>query len=204
MKHCPNCGFEIDDEAEFCSECGFDLNEKTDTTNIIINENKSFFTNLKEKTNIPVIIFSFIIFGVFLFVDSLFWSLFLKNAWIDFLTFLLLTVVFSVFFAAMFTGYYTCKDQSYVLPNFSVFTGSIFAVLLSVFGLVFTFLTGFTTVLSSISPGGSSSGFGSSYPASGFSSVDLSGFFKIVLMVLLISVAAYFGVYLGYYIKKNI
>lgn len=204
LKHCPNCGNEIsDDDVEFCTECGCNL------FNPVINNNKKgFFENLTEKASLPIIIFSFVVFGAFLFIGSIVWSSFLANSAIDLVTFLILTIVFSVFFGGIFTGYFACKDKSYVLPNFSMYLGSIFAVVSCGIGLIFTFLMGIISVLSSVLPFGSSgpSYSGSSQPAaSSFTpSVDFSFVFKIILFILLIPVAAYFGVYLGYILKENI
>lgn len=202
IKHCPNCGCEIKEEdIEFCTECGYDLLGKND------NVSKGFFTNLTEKTNFPVIVFSFIVFGAFLFIGSLIWSSFQANGSIDLITYLLLTVVFSVFFGGIFIGYFGCRDKTYVLPNFSMYLGSIFAVLLCEIGLIFTFLMGILSALSSaFSTGTSNSLSGSTQSATSLftSSTGLSSVFKIILFVLLVPVASYFGVYLGYYLKQNL
>lgn len=64
VKHCPNCGCEISGDADFCTECGYDLLRKDYPAQ---NNEKSFFTALNEKINYSIIIFSFMIFGVFLF-----------------------------------------------------------------------------------------------------------------------------------------
>ena len=201
VKHCPNCGSVISEvDMEFCTECGYNLAENDEAP-------KGFFDNLADKTSFPLIIFSFVIFGVFLFVGSIFWSSFLASGSVDLITYLLLVVVFSVFFGGIFIGYFGCKDKTYVLPNFSMYLGSIFAVVLCGIGLIFAFLMGIISAISSaFSAMGSSSAYGSvQSPASSFTpSVDLSFLFKIILFVLLIPVAAYFGVYLGYYLKQNI
>lgn len=200
VKHCPNCGSEISDDSEFCTECGYNLANNAYRAPIT---NSGFFNTLNEKVNYSVIIFSFIIFGAFLFVGSIVWSSFLANGSIDLITYILLTVVFAVFFGGIFAGYFGCEDKSYVIPNFSMYLGSIFAVVLCGIGLIFTFLMG---ILANISSAFSSMGGSSSYSgASNFSpSVDLSFIFKIILFVLLIPVAAYFGVYLGHILKNNI
>ena len=202
IRHCPNCGCEISDEdVEFCTECGYNLTGKIEDVP------KGFFDNLTDKTSFPVLAFSFVIFGVFLFVGTIFWSSFLASGSIDLITYLLLIIVFSVFFGGIFIGYFGCKDKTYVLPNFSMYLGSIFAVVLCGIGLIFAFLMGIISAISSaFSALGSSSAYGSTQsPASSFTpSVDLSFLFKIILFVLLIPVAAYFGVYLGYYLKQNI
>ncbi|MBR4447146.1 zinc ribbon domain-containing protein [Methanobrevibacter sp.] len=202
IKHCPNCGCEInDDDVEFCTECGYNLFEKNEDVP------KGFFDNLADKTNFSVLIFSFIVFGVFLFVGSIIWASFMASGSIDLITYLLLTVVFSVFFGGIFIGYFGCRDETYVLPNFSMYLGSIFAVVLCGIGFIFTFLMGIISAISSaFSALGGNSAYGSTQStASSFTpSVDLSFVFKIILFVLLIPVAAYFGVYLGYYLKQNI
>lgn len=92
MKHCPNCGCEIaDEDIDFCTECGHKLSR-----NIIRvqNDSKGFFDNLSEKTSFSVIVFSFIIFGIFLFVGSILWSSFIANGAIDVITYIMLTIVF--------------------------------------------------------------------------------------------------------------
>lgn len=204
-KVCLKCGAIVDDESEFCSECGFDL-----SNNSSLNEDtsKGFFSNLSKKANIPVLIFSFVIFGIFLFIGSFLWSSLMASGSIDLLTYILLTVVFSVFFGGIFLGYFGCFDKSYVLPNFSIYLGSIFAVILCVVGLLFTVLMGIVLNLSSaFSSLGSTSQYSSTYQPttpSITSYIDLSGVFKIILLILLIPVASYFGVYLGYFLKQNI
>ena len=205
-KFCPNCGSEIgDDDVEFCYECGCNLSHPILKAN---NKSKGFFDNLVEKTSFPVIIFSFIVFGIFLFVGAFVWSSFMANGSIDLITYLMLTIVFSVFFGAIFVGYFGCKDESYVLPNFSMYLGSIFAVVLCGIGLIFTFLMGILGVLSSaLSSSPLASSYGSSYQSTTpnyIPSIDLSGYFKIILFILLIPVAAYGGIYLGYFLKQNI
>lgn len=205
-KHCPNCGSEIDEGSDFCSECGYDLVNKS--KNEALDKPIGFFDKLSQKSNIPVLIFSFIIFGIFLFVGAIVWSSFMANGSIDFLTYFLLTVVFSVFFGGIFLGYFGCADKSYVLPNFSLYLGSIFAVVLCGIGFIFTFLMGIASALSSVfsSLGGSSPYSSTNQPTtpSYMPSIDLSGVFKIILFILLIPVAAYLGVYLGYFLKENI
>ncbi|MCQ2971637.1 MAG: zinc-ribbon domain-containing protein [archaeon] len=200
VKHCPKCGNDIDDEdIEFCTECGHKLSNK-----IIKNSSKGFFDNLNEKTSFSVIIFSFIIFGVFLFIGSVVWSSFMANGSIDLVTYLLLVIVFSVFFGGIFVGYFGCMDESYIIPNFSIYLGSIFSVVLCGIGLIFTFLMGVISILSSIAPFGSSNSISQTSTSSYAQSVDLSFIFKLVLFILLIPVASYIGVYLGYFLKKNI
>ena len=205
IKHCPNCGSEISDDSEFCSECGYNLSNNNYQAPVV---KSGFFNTLNEKVNYSIIIFSFVVFGVFLFVGSIVWSSFLANGSLDMITYILLTVVLAVFFGGIFAGYMGCEDKSYVLPNFSMYLGSIFAVVLCGIGLIFTFLMGILANISSAfsSLGGSSSYSSSHQPsASNFSpSVDLSFILKIILFVLLIPVAAYFGVYLGYILKNNI
>ena len=201
-KHCPNCGNEITYENEFCTECGYDLINKV--PNNVLNNSHGFFDNLSEKVNIFVLIFSFIIFGVFLFVGSIFWSLFISKGSIDFITYLLLTVVFSVFFASIFVGYCACKDKSYVFPNFLAYIAGIYAALLSIIGLIFTFLWGLISLLGSIFSSGSSSAYSNPYQSATSSvtpSADLSFIFKIILFILLIPLASYVGIYLGYFLR---
>lgn len=165
---------------------------------------KVFFDKLSQKTNIIAIIFSFVIFGIFLFVGSIFWSSFISHGSIDFITYLMLTIIFSVFFASIFVGYCACKDKSYVLPNFLTFIASIYAALLSIIGVIFTFFMGLISALSSIFSSDTSSAYSNPYQSATSSftpSVDLSFIFKILLLILLIPVASYAGVYLGYYLR---
>ena len=201
LKFCPNCGSEIDeDDVEFCTECGCNLLNPT----VHNSSSRGFFDNLVDKTSFAIIVFSFIIFGIFLFVGSIIWSLFISNGSIDLITYLILVIVFSVFFGGIFCGYFGCKDKSYLIPNFSMYLGSIFAVVLCGIGLIFTFLMGIISALSSLLPFGSGS---SSYAAStqssasSLTSLDLSAVFKIVLFILMIPVAAYLGVYIGYILR---
>ena len=199
-KHCPNCGNEISYENEFCTECGYDLingtaSPKTDSSN-------GFFDNLSQNTNIPVIIFSFVIFGIFLFFGSFVWSSFMAGGSIDFPTYLLLTIIFSVFFASIFVGYFACRDKSYIIPNFLVYIASVYATIFTVCGFIFTFIFGILSALSSIFPGGSGSSYtGTSTTSNIASSMDFSFIFEIILFILLIPVVSYAGIYLGYYFK---
>ena len=203
IKHCPHCGNTInEDNTEFCTECGCNLYEKT------VKKSKGFFDNLVERTNISVIIFSLVIFGIFLFIGTIIWSSFLSNGSIDLATYLILTIIISVFFGGFFTGYFGCKNKSYIIPNFSMYLGSIFAVILCGIGLIFTFLIG---IVSSISSAFSSMNSNSLYGGTSqittpnyMTSMDLSLIFKIILFILLIPVAAYFGIFLGSYLKQNI
>ena len=206
VKHCPNCGSELDIDNDFCSECGYDLKN-----NVSIEQKNSglrFFDNLTQKTSFPIIVYSFIVFGIFLFVGSIIWSSVMANGTIDFLTYIILTITFSVFFAGVFLGYFGCDDQSYVLPNFLVHMGCVYSVVLCVIGLIFTFLMGILGMLSSILPAGGSSPtyMGASQPtASNYvPSVDLSGYLKIFILILVIPVASYLGIYFGYFLKENI
>ena len=97
VKHCPNCGHEITDEEEFCTECGYNIMNNSPRIVRAANDEKGFFDNLVEKTSFPVMVFAFVIFGVFLFVGALFWSSFLSNGSLDLITYLMLTIVFAVF-----------------------------------------------------------------------------------------------------------
>lgn len=189
-RYCPKCGNEIKEEyIEFCTECGYKFSNKTNS--------KGFFARLNEKVSFPVIISSFVIFGVFLFIGSIIWSSFMANGAIDLVTYVLLVVVFSVFFGGIFVGYFGCGDESYVLPNFSMYLGSIFAVVSCGIGLIFTFLMGILSALSSVIPVTPSN-------PSFIPSVDLSFLFEVILFVLLLPIASYLGVYLGYFLKQNI
>lgn len=206
LKFCPSCGSEIsEDDVEFCTECGCNISHPTKQVDI---SSGGFFTEMAEKTSFPVIIFSFIIFGVFLFIGSIFWFSFAANGSIDFITYLLLVVTFSVFFGGIFIGFKGCEDKTFVIPNFSIYLGSIFAVVLCILGFIFTFLMGIVSALSSLLPFGSSSySYSNSLQTQTPSytpSIDLSGILKILLFILLIPVAAYLGVYLGYILKENI
>jgi len=116
--------------------------------------------------------------------------------------------VLSVFFAGMFIGYFGCRDRSYVVPNFTMFVGSIFAVVLSGMGLIFAFSMGIiATISSAFSSLSNNSPYGAAYQPTVPSytpSVNLNIIFEIILFILLIPVAAYFGVYLGYFLRQNI
>ena len=199
-KHCPNCGNEISYGNEFCTECGYDL--INGTRGAEINNPNGFFDSLSQKINIAVIIFSFIIFGIFLFVGSIVWSSLMANGSIGFSTYLLLTIIFSVFFASIFVGYFACRDKSYVIPNFLVYIASIYAAILLICGFLFTFFMGITSALSSIFPLGSSSSSATTSTAQNItSSLDLSFIFEVILFILLIPVVSYMGIYVGYYFK---
>lgn len=199
-KRCPNCGNEVSFDNEFCTECGFDL--VNGTINVGIDDSNGFFDKVSQKVDLTVIIFSFVIFGVFLFVGSFVWSLFITNGSIGFSTYLLLTIVFSVFFASIFVGYFACKDKSYVVPNFLVYIASIYAAIFSICGFVFTFFMGILSALSSVFPSGSSSSYASTSTTQNITSaMDLSFIFELILFILLIPVVAYVGMYIGYYFK---
>lgn len=205
QKFCPNCGSEIsEDDVEFCTECGCNLVNPTKEIHV---SSGGFFNEMVEKTSFPIIVFSFIIFGAFLFVGSIFWASFMSSGSIDLITYLLLVVTFSVFFGGIFIGYKGCEDKTFVVANFSMYLGSIFAVVLCILGFIFTFFMGIFSALSSIFSGSSSTAYSNSLQTQTPSyapSIDLSGVLKILLFILLIPVVAYLGVYLGYILKENI
>lgn len=200
VKKCPKCGSMQEGDGKFCSSCGCNLN---------INQNK-LFDRINDKLNVSSLIFSFIIFGIFLFVGTVFWSIFLSSGSIGFTTYLLLTVVFSVLFSTIFIGYTACRDESYIVPNFAVFTASIFALLLCGAGLVFSFVMGFSSALSSIfSPVDSTSSYTGNYNTyyadSGNRLLSTPSFnfgIYIILFIILIPVAAYLGVFIGFKLNK--
>ena len=127
------------------------------------------------------------------------WSSLIANGSIDFITYLILTVVLAVFVSGIFQGFSGCGDKKQVIPNFIVYTGSIYAFVFSVLGLIFCFLTGVLTAIGSAFSQMSGNSISNTYTPQ----IDFSSFFKIILFVLLIPLAAYAGVYLGYFIKKN-
>lgn len=214
VKYCPNCGSEISDEGiEFCTECGSSLSLKVIPKD---NVSKGFFDDVIDKTSFSIIIFAFVVFGIFLFIGSFVWGSFMALGSIDFVTYFILTVVFAVFFAGIFIGYFGCRDKSYIIPNFWLFLASIYAVVLTLFGLVYAFVNGLGSLLTGILGTGtpasseplapsaaSSSAYGSTVPSVD-SSVILSLILKIIMFILAVPVAAYFGVYLGYFLKENI
>lgn len=214
VRKCPNCGNEINDnDIEFCTECGYSL-----SGNLISKENdsKGFFDDVIDKTSFSIVIFAFVVFGIFLFIGSFVWGSFMSLGSIDFVTYCILTIVFAVFFAGMFIGYFGCKDKSYVIPNFWLFLASIYAVVLTIFGLAYTFLGGFISFLGSsfgsgastssepLTPTAASSSAYSPAAPSIDSSIFLSLILKIIMFILAVPIAAYFGVYLGYFLKENI
>ena len=228
-KFCPRCGKELSMDSEFCTECGFNINSDVKTVAStsspvkavpVKEDSKSngFFDNLSKKTSFPILVFAFVIFGVFLFIGSIVWGSLLANQSINFAVYLFLTIIFSVFFGGVFIGFVGCIDKSYVFPNFALYLGSIVAILLCGLGFLFSILIGFASVLSSIynplsSSGGSyydSSSYGSSYGSSYsggsndvISSAGSSLGLDIILYIAFIPLAAYAGVYLGYLLKNQ-
>lgn len=219
VRKCPNCGNEIGDkDVDFCTECGYSLSR-----NVVLKDKNSngFFDDVIDKTSFSIIIFAFVVFGIFLFIGSYVWGSFMALGSIDFVTYFILTVVFAVFFAGIFIGYFGCRDKSYVIPNFWLFLASIYAVVLTIFGLVFSFVMGLGSLFASAlgsgattsseplapsvasSSAASSSAYGSTVPSID-SSLFLSLILKIIMFILAVPVAAYFGVYLGYFLKENI
>lgn len=210
-KHCPNCGSLLEDDIDFCTQCGYNLR-----SNRVVNvEKNGFFDNITEKTSFAVIVFAFAVFGIFLFVGSVFWMSFLSSSRIGLTTYLLLTIVFAVFFGGMFIGYVGCKDKSYINPNFHLYLGSIVAVLLCGFGLIFSILMGVIGMLgsafNSLGSGSSTTGSYSTAASPYFSdsgnvatSGDFGWIIDIIFFIVLIPVAAYVGVYLGHLIKESL
>ncbi|WP_149732754.1 zinc ribbon domain-containing protein [Methanobrevibacter millerae] len=201
---CPNCGNVVDDEGDFCSECGAKLNAKSE-----------FLNKIDEKISLSSLILSFIVVGVFLFIGSLFWSIFSASGLIGFSTQTLLTLLFAVFFGGMFLGYVSCVNKSYVVPNFIVYLSAMIAAILCLVGGVFTVLSALTTSLASLfssSPATSAYGSASTYSSSvsgggntNIASSLISNFIiDILIFVLLIPCASYLGVYVGYWIKNNL
>ena len=200
QKTCPKCGA-VTEDGDFCYQCGTKLE----------GHSNGFFNKLDEKISLSTLIFSFIVLGIFLFIGSLFWGIFTSNGTIGFSTSVLLTVIFAVFFAGIVIGYANCADDSYIVPNFLVYLGIIFASVLCGVGSFFAITTAFTTSLSSAfssSPSASTYGGSSSLSAGSngnFVSSLLSNFIlDIIVIVLLIPAAAYLGIYLGYIIKNKL
>ncbi|MBR0271994.1 MAG: hypothetical protein IJQ68_08415 [Methanobrevibacter sp.] len=195
---CPRCGA-VTEDGYFCYQCGFKF------------DNKSFFNKMDEKISISTLIFSFIVLGIFLFVGSLFWGLFTANGTIGFSTNVLLTVIFAVFFAGIFLGYFNCMDDSYIVPNFIVYLGVIAAGILCATGSLFAVTTAFASAMSSVfSSSPLTSGYADVGSVSGasdtniFSSLLSNFLLDIVIIILLIPAASYLGIYLGYIIKNNL
>lgn len=186
-KHCPNCGGKIEEDSLFCSECGNKL------------ENIGFFDKLNKKTNFSLLIFSFIVLGVFLFIGSIIWGITLSNGSISFQIYIILTVIFSVFFGGLFLGYFGCSEQKDVIYNFSLYFGSLMAILFFFFGLIFMAFMGVSAALSSmLNP----------YSAMSYSSSELSytapNMDILVFLVFLVPLFAYMGVFAGYILKENL
>ena len=166
---------------------------------------------MDEKISLSTLILSFIVLGIFLFIESLFWGLFTSNGTIGFSTNVLLTVIFAVFFGGIVIGYVNCRDDSYIVPNFLSYLGVIAATILCGAGSFFAITTAFTSALSSVF---SSSPLTSAYADTGsvsgasdtniFSSVLSNFFLDIVIIILLIPAASYLGIYVGYLIKNNL
>ena len=237
-KFCPRCGKELSMDSEFCTECGFNINSDVKTVAstsspakavastaspvkaVPVKENSNFngfFDNLSKKTSFPILVFAFVIFGVFLFIGSIVWGSLLANQSINFSLYLFLTIIFSVFFAGVFIGFVGCIDKSYVFPNFALYLGSIVAILLCGFGFLFSIIIGFASVLSSIynplSSGGSyygsdyGSSYGGSYSGGSNDVVSSAGSglgLDVIIYIFFIPLAAYAGVYLGYLLKNQI
>lgn len=200
-KICPKCGTRVYD-GDFCFECGAKLDVETN----------GFFNNADSKISLSALIFSFIVVGIFLFVGSMFWGIFASNGTIGFTTHVLLTVIFAVFLGGIFLGYFNCYDTSYIVPNFLAFGGTIAAAILCGVGGVFTVVTGFSSVLSSVFPSSSANSISAadSYSSMGGGDINiLSVIFNnfivdIIILVLLIPFAAYLGIYAGYLIKTSL
>ena len=164
-KVCSKCG-SITYDGDYCIECG----------NKLSSEHNGFFDNINEKLSLSSLIFSFIILGLFLFIGSLFWGIFTSNGIIGFSTNVILTVIFAVFFGGLFVGYTSCGDNSYIVPNFLAYLGTIIAFILCIFGGLFALVTAFSAALSSVFPSSTSnSGYGSS-SLSSTNSNDVSSF----------------------------
>lgn len=196
-KICPKCGTVVYD-GDFCSECGTKLDV----------ENNGFFGRINDKTSLSALIFSFIILGIFLFIGSLFWSIFTASSMINFSANVLLTVVFAVFFGGLFLGYVSCVNDTYVVPNFMLYFGSIAAFILCGFGAFFAVTMAFSSALSSVfSSSPLTSGYDSSSLSSdsnGVSSLISNFTIDIIIIILLIPAASYFGIYLGLIIKNKL
>ena len=196
-KICPKCGTVIYD-GDFCFECGTKLD----------GEANGFFNRLDSKISLSTLVFSFIIVGIFLFIGSLYWSVFTSKGIIGFTTYVLLTVIIAVFIGGIFLGYFNCHDSSYIVPNFLAFFGTIAAAILCGLGGIFTVIVGFSSALGSVFSSSSSSSISnvSSLGGGGTNIVSaiLTNFIlDIFILVLLIPCAAYLGIYAGYLIKTS-
>lgn len=221
--YCPNCGNELESgDVDFCSECGYQLNAPNDSNEAMYQHN-GFFDNLTMKTSFPIIVLSFIVTAIFIFIGSLIWGLFLSKQTISIYTYFILTFIFASFFGGMFIGLTGCKDRTYILPNFIIYIGTIIAILLGGGSLAFTSFWGALSFSSSLFGSSSSSNsdvnnYANSYyndvsgSASDYSSSSrdtVSSFisnigFNIFILIIGIPIANYIGIEAGYYLKENI
>ena len=77
VRKCPNCGNEIGDkDVDFCTECGYSLSR-----NVVLKDKNSngFFDDVIDKTSFSIIIFAFVVFGIFLFIGSYVWGSFMAS-----------------------------------------------------------------------------------------------------------------------------
>ena len=197
-KICPNCG-ELIVDGDFCSECGTELSGNPN----------GFCNKLDEKISLSSLIFSFIILAIFLFIGSLFWGILTSNGTIGFPTNIFLTILFAIFFGGIFVGYVNCLDNSYIIPNFLVYFGTIVASILCGVGIIFALVSALASSLISSIP--SSYGGASSYSSlsSGadtniISSLVSNFILEILILILLMPAASYLGIYVGFLIKNNI
>lgn len=220
--YCPNCGTELEtNDGDFCSECGYQLNALEN-----INETSQpngFFDNLTMKGSFPIIILSFIVTAIFIFIGSLIWGVFLSKQTISIYTYFILTFIFASFFGGMFIGLVGCKDRTYILPNFILYIGTIIAILLGGGSLMFTSFwsvvslssgllgsnsnsySDVNTYTNSYYDGLSSSANDYSLSTGSSDSSIISNFgFNLAILIIGIPIANYLGIEAGYYLKKNI
>ena len=217
--YCPNCGNELESDDDFCSECGYKLTVFEDDFINDVPKSNGFFDNLTMKVSFPIILFSFIITAIFIFIGSLIWGLFLSKQTISIYTYFILTFISASFFGGMFIGLVGCKDKTYILPNFVIYIGTIIAILLGGGSLMFTSFWSVVSLSSNLL--GSSSNYndyansyydGISNSANDYSSSTSnieSSFvsnlgFNLFILIIGIPIANYLGITVGYYLRENI
>lgn len=219
--YCPNCGTELEtNDGDFCSECGYQLNTLENINETTYQPN-GFFDNLTMKGSFPIIILSFIVTAIFIFIGSLIWGVFLSKQTISIYTYFILTFISASFFGGMFLGLTGCKDKTYILPNFITYMGTILAILLGGGSLMFTSFWSVAALSSSLFDSSSTSevnNYANSYydgisnNANDYSSTAgntdssiISNLgFNIIILIIGIPIANYMGILAGYYLKKNI
>jgi len=199
---CPSCGSATNEDSVFCKECG---------RPVCLYE-KNIIHRLNDRINLLSILIGFFSTAIFIVLCSLFFNLFLSNGLINFMTYIALTTITTIFFGGLTIGLVGCSDYHDAKSNSITFILIILNIVAIIFGVTFSTTMGLASALSSAFGGfdlestSSSTGFGSTPTTTDSGSSGVIIFEVLIIVILSIAVgigACYLGVFLKNFVKDK-